>query len=366
MPFWSTMKFKLDAGWVCEALIVALSLWILHGFLQAMLAASVAAIASWPLYRRFVARLPRRTPPGAAALLFTGLITVFVLGPLVVAFFALLTEGHRMLLEIAAADERGIAVPVGLQNLPLLGPWLAGRWQGALAQPGALLALTQRTDAATFLGWAQSLGVFTARHLVIITFMILVLFFLYQTGESLARALHRMLRSGIGVRADGYVTLATRALRATVNSILVVSLFDGLAFGVVCALAGVPRAALWAAIVGALSLIPFLGYAAVVALSAHLAMTGAATPAVLVLALGVMVLACGDKIVRPVLARDATHLRFVWVLIGCLGGFEMLGLVGLVIGPVVLSLAREIWAQRVRGVGGPDGSDAAPQAGFGG
>jgi predicted PurR-regulated permease PerM len=32
----------------------------------------------------------------------------------------------------------------------------------------------------------------------------------------------------------------------------------------------------------------------------------------------------------------------------CLGGFEALGLVGLVIGPVVLSLARELWEQRVR------------------
>ena len=33
---------------------------------------------------------------------------------------------------------------------------------------------------------------------------------------------------------------------------------------------------------------------------------------------------------------------------GCLGGFEALGLVGLVIGPVILTLARELWEQRVR------------------
>jgi hypothetical protein len=35
---------------------------------------------------------------------------------------------------------------------------------------------------------------------------------------------------------------------------------------------------------------------------------------------------------------------------GCLGGFEVLGLVGLVMGPVVLTLARELWEQRVRDV----------------
>jgi predicted PurR-regulated permease PerM len=47
-------------------------------------------------------------------------------------------------------------------------------------------------------------------------------------------------------------------------------------------------------------------------------------------------------------ARNGVRLGFVWVLMGCLGGFEALGLVGLVIGPVVLTLLRELWQQNVR------------------
>jgi predicted PurR-regulated permease PerM len=42
---------------------------------------------------------------------------------------------------------------------------------------------------------------------------------------------------------------------------------------------------------------------------------------------------------------------------GCLGGFEALGLVGLVIGPVVLTLTRELWAQHVRDLAVPDVTD---------
>ena len=56
-------------------------------------------------------------------------------------------------------------------------------------------------------------------------------------------------------------------------------------------------------------------------------------------------------------ARDGTRLRFVWVLMGCLGGFEVLGLVGLVIGPVLLTLMRELWEQRVRDLDPPDVTD---------
>ena len=49
-----TMNIKVSAGWFYGALIVVLSGWILHSFLQALLAACVTAIASWPLYMRFL------------------------------------------------------------------------------------------------------------------------------------------------------------------------------------------------------------------------------------------------------------------------------------------------------------------------
>ena len=179
-------------------------------------------------------------------------------------------------------------------------------------------------------------------------FTILVLFFLYQKGEALAEGVRRVLRHRIGERAEAYVDVATRAVRASVNSMLVVALFDGFATWMAYAVAGVPHAALWAAITGSLALVPFLGYVAVVGLTLKLAMTGAATPALLAFVFGCLVLFCGDKVVRPVVARDGTRLPFVWVLMGCLGGFEVLGLVGLVIGPVLLSLAGELWEQRLR------------------
>ena len=171
-----------------------------------------------------------------------------------------------------------------------------------------------------------------------------------------------MVRDGIGERAEDYVDLATRALRASVNSMLIVGLFDGCATGLVYAIAGVMHAAIWAAITGLLGLVPFLGYVAVTAVSLQLSTTGAATPALASFGAGCVVLFCGDKIVRPVLAGEATHLRFVWSLMACLGGFEVLGLVGIVVGPVVLTLARELWEQRVRDLASPKAADSTSPA----
>jgi predicted PurR-regulated permease PerM len=342
------MNVKTTGSWFYGALIVALSAWTLQSFLLPLLVACVTAIASWPLYRRFAACLPRRMPPSATSLIFTSVMTVFVLAPLVFAVGALLAEAHALLLEIAAADAKGIAVPHWVENLPLVGAWVAARWQSELAHPGALAVWTQRTGLTALLSWAQPLGQFMARHLFIIGFTILILFFLYQQGKSLGEEFRQVLRHGIGERAEAYVDLATRALRTSVNSMLIVGLFDGCATWIVYASAGVTHAGLWAAITGLLALVPFLGYLAVTGVTLQLAMKGAATPALVSFGLGCLILFCGDKIVRPMVAGEGTHLRFVWFLMACLGGFEVLGLVGVVIGPVVLTLARELWEQCVR------------------
>ena len=342
------MNITLKPGWFYGALIVALSLWIVHSFLEPVLAASVTAIASWPLYKRFRDRLSPRIGRAASALTFTLIISVFVLAPMMFAVGALLTEAYVLLSQIAAADAVGITAPEWLENLPLVGRWIEARWQSEFARPGALAVWTQHADPTVFLGWAQSVGQFTGRHLFIIIFTVLLLFFLYQTGESLVHQLRRVLRHRLGERAEDYVDLGARAVRASVNSMLMVGLFDGLASAVVYVAIGVPHAGLWAAITGLVALVPFVGYLAVAALTLQLAMTGATTSAFLCFTLGYLVLLCGDKVVRPLVARDGIQLRFVWILIGCLGGFELFGLVGIIIGPVVLTLARELWERSVR------------------
>ena len=344
------IRFESAPRWWYGAVVMILSAWVLHSFLHALLAACVTAVASWPLYARFRRVARRRCGPATSALVFTVAITVFVLAPLVFAVGALLTEVHTLLLEIAAADKQGLAAPAWLDQVPMAGTWLTRVWNTHLAHPDALSLWAQRTDPAALLGWAQSLGRFMVHHLFIIAFTILLLFFLYDRGEAIGRDAKSLLRHVLGERADYYVDLFVNAVRGSVNSMLVVALFDGLATGGAYALLGVARPLMWGAITGALALVPFMGYAAVAALALQLSIIDAATSPLGAVALGSLVLLCGDKVVRPMVGRDRIRLRFVWVLIGCLGGFEVLGLIGLMIGPVVLTLARELWQQHVRDV----------------
>jgi predicted PurR-regulated permease PerM len=334
----------ITPGRLHAALVIAGSAWIIHGFLPALLAAGVVAVASWPLYRGFRMRLGERVGRHAATALFTFAMTMFVLAPLAFACLAFLGEAHATLVAVAQADSKGMAPPAWLPQAPIVGRWLAEQWQAHLAHPGALLTWTQHADPAALVGVAQSLGEFTARHLLIVGFTVLLLHFLYLHGAFLAREFMRSLAAGIGEHAGRFVDVALRAVRASVNSMLLVGLFDGLATGIAYAIAGAPRAFVWATITGALAAIPFLGYVAVLAMAVQLAVQYPPGLALSCLVLGCVILLGGDKIVRPLVAREGMQLPYVWVLMGCIGGFEVLGLAGLVIGPVVLTLAQELWS----------------------
>jgi len=151
---WLT-KTRPSAGSFCAALIIVLSAWVLHSFVEALLAACVTAITTWPLYRKFSACLPRRMARSAAPLFFTAGITVFVLAPLMFALGALLTEAHALLLQVASADREGIAGPSWLQDVPAAGPWLVASWDSRLAGPGAISTWLHRIDPAALLTGAN-------------------------------------------------------------------------------------------------------------------------------------------------------------------------------------------------------------------
>ena len=336
-------NLKPRARRLLAAAVLLLSAWIVHGFLDAMTSACVIAVATWPLYARFRRRVPARVGRGLAAMMFTIAITVFVLAPLVFACAALVDEIRSVLLGLAGAGVPGIAAPAWLSTLaasPSGWPVRAGA-----SHPDGLALFARHADPAAMLGWAQSLAGFALQQALMIGFAILLLFFFYRQGDLLARELTGQLARLLGASAPRYVKVATQAVRASVNSMLVVGLFDAAAAAVAFSVAGAPRALVWAAITGSMAAVPFLGYAAVGAMALMLAMKGLQAPALMSLVLGAAVLLCGDKIVRPMVARGGIRLPFVWVLMGCIGGFGAFGLSGLVTGPALLAVAKEMLEQ---------------------
>ena len=135
----------------------------------------------------------------------------------------------------------------------------------------------------------------------------------------------------------------TKSLHGVIDGLVLVGFAEGFVMGVAFAITGVPNAT----ILGALTII-----AGMIPLGATLIFTGGALFLCqqdhLMMAFGLMV--CGlltttivDHIVRPILIGNATKLHFILVLFGVLGGFETMGLLGLFIGPTIMSAVVFLW-----------------------
>ena len=338
-----TLNLDFKARWFWAALVVLLSAWIIHFFFLPLAWASIVAIATWPLYRRFASHMPSRMASSATPLVFTILVSSLVLAPMVFAFGAVAVQAQSWLDKLALADKTGLAAPAWLESLPLVGSRFAERWHEVLGTPGGISGWLQRADSSAFFGWAQTLGAFAAYHLFVILFVLLLLFFIYRGGDEQALQLNHFLLDAIGDSAAPYLELAIHAVRATVVSMVAVALFDGVLTGILYAFAGVHHPAVWGAVTGLFALIPYLGYVAVVGAALSLLTDGAVAAALTVCAIGCIVHFVGDKILRPVLVGDAVKLGFLWALLASLGGLEVMGLLGVLVGPVVLALAASLW-----------------------
>ena len=331
------------------ALLLGLGLYILSGFLRALVWALVLAIALWPLF----ARARRRFPPGRHNLLwpavFTALVALVLLLPIALLAVEASREAHDLLAYAREAERNGIPVPDFVAHLPYGSAAVSAWWEAHLAHAGLAHELSERLNTASNRNLTRTLGAGLVHRAVLFGFCLLTLFFLFREGDTVIaqalRASHRLF----GSRGERVARQMVASVHGTVDGLVLVGLGEGVLLGIVYALAGVPHPVLFGAITAVAAMIPFgaplaFGLAAVLLLAG-----GAVVPAAIVVAAGFVVTFVADHFVRPVLIGGTTRLPFLWVLLGILGGVETFGLLGLFVGPAVMAALVLLWREFTEG-----------------
>ncbi|WP_295630858.1 AI-2E family transporter [Novosphingobium sp.] len=348
------------AALIAAGLLTLASLWIVSPFLPALGWAVIVGVSLWPLHER-----ARSATPGWRHDLVPALTTLLVALAFVIPLVAVLRLALRDWVEVSQylqiANVTGIPVPAALAHLPF-GDRLVALWQANLAQPGVFGRLSAQGSAvAGRLGGGGHLLGLVVHRVVLIGFMLLVLFFLLRDGGRVADALRIGARRTFGPSGEHVGEQMVRAIRGTVNGLVIVGLGEGVIMGLAYEVAGVPHPALLGLLTGLLSVVPLGSMLAIVVAAGLVAAGGGTVAAIVVFAIGAVVVFVADHFVRPVLIGGSTRLPFVWVLLGILGGIETVGLIGLVLGPAlmaaVLLLWRE-WTGQIAGPLNPIGSDA--------
>ena len=324
--------------------------------------AAVIGIATFPLYERILLRFRGRD--GLASAVMTLLI---------VLVFVLPTAGLVILLAGEAADAykfleaAGVGQGVILQKLaihPSVTPWIA-RAERLLAPLGvdvtASLLPAAKQAVASLLGYATGIARNVLISLLYLVVMLAVLFFIYKDGRRLERAFWEVmpLRDPDKEVLKGNLS---RVLKAGIVGILGTCLVQGFLGGIGFWIGGLPSPVLFGSLMAVASLIPFVGTALIWLPGAiYLLLAGNTAKGIFLLVWGILVIGSADNIVRPLLIGGKGDMPVSVMALGAIGGFAAFGLMGVVVGPVLLSLFLALFGIYKAGTFGADESGPPSQ-----
>ena len=325
--------------------VVAVGLWILRDFLAALVWATVLAIAFWPIYRRLRQPVSRPIDRVVAPALATTIIGIIFIAPIVLIGIAVARESHLVVQFISEARHHGIAAPGWIDQLPLIGPWMAEWWQSNLGDPTAAEELIGRVNLRTLTESVREYGAEVVHRLALLLFTLLTLFFLFRDGDVLTEQLRSLGDRLIGLRGERIAGHMIAAVHGTVNGLVLVGLAEGLLLGIVYLAAGLPYPATIGAITAVAAVIPFAAPVVYTLAGLYLFTIGNTVGAIVILVSGSVIVFIADHFVRPVLIGGAARLPFLWVLLGILGGLETFGFLGLFLGPAMMAALVALWRE---------------------
>ena len=313
---------------------------LLEPFLRSFVWATILVMVFYPLYDRLLKLTGHRTSLAAlvATLLVSGLL--ILPGVFIVDRVGKELPGVYSYLSSTRWEEKSAWLISEFSRLNVAG-WLKN-WGLDMSQSNEVL---QKETAQVL----QNLSQFTLEKVTFIfknlalfalqaVFVLIALFFFFRDGSRLALKAVELLPLEAEHRQDVSQTLSS-TVTAVVRAIFLTAVVQGFMSGVGFVVAGVPAPILLGLLAFVNSFIPFLGAASVWVPSCLwlFFMQDQAAAALGLLAWG-LVITLMDHILRPLLIGKEAKLPLFWLFFATIGGLKVYGLLGIFLGPIILSL----------------------------
>lgn len=296
--------------------------------------AAVLVIVFYPVHRKLARRINR---PSLSALISCLLVILTILAPVVFLTIAVFRE-----LSSAMQNLQGAISYVLDPNSPITGPTL--RWLSQyvnLEQIGSQEYLLEQIKNRSGSIAGQTLGFLGGVVGVVVqmVFVVFTMYYLFRDGDNIFEA----VRDALPLEKEQATRIMARArdvIGASVYGVFVIAIVQGALGGLAFWILGLPSAIVWGVAMIFLSMIPMLGAFLVwVPAAIYLAITGHTLKAILLVLWGTLVIGMVDNFLRPKLVGGRARLHELLIFFAVLGGLQVFGVLGIVLGPVVLAIA---------------------------
>jgi predicted PurR-regulated permease PerM len=314
-------------------LLVTTCFLILRPFIAMVAWGITIAIAGHPAYRRLQKLLGGRSR--LAAVLFTLLLLTVLTVPIALLGQALIGSFHALAGHLRDGTVRVPAPPANIAAWPIIGRRLSELWSLAstnLASALQSLAPLLKSAAAGLLAASAGVGLGVVQFFV----SILVAGFLLASSSQAANVSRKLAIHLFGNKGAQFEALAEATIRSVTTGILGVALIQTLFAGLGFVVVGLSGWGLWTVMfliaavlqVGALVLIPAVIYV--------FATMGTAKAVAFLI--WCIVVAIMDNVLKPLLLGRGVPVPILVIFLGSIGGFMAMGIIGLFIGAIVLSV----------------------------
>jgi predicted PurR-regulated permease PerM len=306
---------------------------MIQPFLGVIAWATVLVIVFYPVHKRLVRRINR---PSLAALVSCALVILIILVPVALITLAVFNE-----LAGALTSVQGAVNYLLDPNSRFTGPILnfLGRYVD-VTQLRSEEFLVDRLKGVSGQLAGRTLGFLGGLAGVIVQmfFVIFTMYYFFKDGDRIFRT----VRDSLPLEEDQAESIMARTrevIDASVYGVISIAIIQGTLGGLAFWVLGLPSAIIWGVAMTFLSMVPMLGAFLVwVPAAIYLALTGHWVKALLLALWGTLVIGMIDNFLRPKLVGSRTRLHELLIFFAVLGGLNVFGVLGVVLGPVVLAI----------------------------
>lgn len=298
------------------------------------------AVALYPLYKWFVAKLGEHRKK-LATFIFT-LVSVLLLA--IPAYYVLASIFESIAIIVDQIKSEGIQIPLPdlkIKSWPLIGERLYDEWY-ALSDNIEQYAVVHKDAILEYgKGFLSSVKGFlgTMITFIISFFIALVLMF---NAENTYRSSLRLFMKLIGQEGEEVILISRDTIRNVIKGILLVAIIQAALAFIGFKAIGIAAAGIFTLLVliAAIVQIPVI---LVMVLPILLAFSIAEPTYAIIFTIYCVLVGLADNVLKPILLGKGLKTPMIVILIGTIGGLLLHGIIGLFVGPVILSVVYQLY-----------------------
>ncbi len=315
------------------ALLVISCFFILRPFIAIAAWGITIAVAGYPAYRKLQKWLGGRG--GLAATVFSIVLLLILIVPIALLAQTLIGGIQGLVDHIQDGTLRIPPPPANVETWPIIGKKLSDLWNLAstnFAAAAATFAPQLKGAVGGLLAVSASVGLGVLQIFV----SIVIAGFVLANSSACAKFSRRLAVQFFGTRGEEVEAMVEATIRSVTMGILGVAFIQAVLAGLGFLVVGLPGAGLWALVfliaavlqVGVLTLIP-----AVIYVFATMATGKAVIFLIWCIFVGLL-----DNVLKPILLGRGAPVPILVIFLGAIGGFAAMGIFGLFVGAIVISV----------------------------